>query len=168
MSFQRNNSDEFNEDIDIEFKGSLPTLSNSNSLYDRFNTQRRILKWIGTFTMLVMIAVTFAITEISYKKGINLKPDCINLHHSEQMHKYNHSLCEFIKQFEIPDTYYVTICLYQDEVVVDIRQFINGKEIIKGVQINTRQWKYIQHIIPYINKTIDEAQNRKIIRDSLL
>ena len=92
--------------------------------------------------MLVMTAATLAITEISYKKGINLEPDCIKLHHSEHMHKYNHSLCDFIKQFEIPDTYYVTICLYQDEIVVDIRQFINGKETIKGVQINTTMGIY--------------------------
>lgn len=168
MSLKRNNSDELNEDIDIEFKCSLPTLSNSKSLYYRFNTQRRILKWTGTFIMLVMTAATLAITEISYKKGIDLEPDCIKLQHSEQIHKYNHSLCDFIKQFEIPDTYYVTICLYQDEIIVDIRQFINGKETIKGVQINTRQWKYIQQIIPYINKTIEEAQNQKIMRDSIL
>ena len=113
--------------------------------------------------MLVMMTVTLAITEISYKKGINLEQDYIKLHHSEQIHQYNHSLCDFIKQFKIPDTYNVTICLYQDEVVVDIRQFINEKETIKGVQINTRQWKYIQQIIPYINKTIDEAQNQKMI-----
>ena len=139
MSFKRNNSDEHNEDIEIEFKGSLPKLSSSNSLYDRFNTQRRILKWTGTFTMLVMMTVTLAITEISYKKGINLEQDYIKLHHSEQIHQYNHRLCDFIKQFKIPDTYNVTICLYQDEVVVDIRQFINEKETIKGVQINTRQ-----------------------------
>lgn len=167
MSFQRNNPDELNEDIFIEFNGSLPTLSNTNTLYDRFITQRRILKWIGTFTMLVMIAVTLAITETSSKRGINLKPDCIKLHHSKQMYKYNHSLCDFIKQFEIPDTYYVTICLYQD-VIIDIRQFINGKETIKGVQLNKRQWNYIQQIIPYINKTIVEAENQKMILDSIL
>lgn len=168
MSFQMPNKNELDQDIDIEFNGSLPTLSNSNSLYYIFNTQRRILKWTGTFLMLVMTAATLTITEMSFKTGVNLESDCIKLHHSEQVHTTNHSLCDFIKQYEIPDTYYVTICLYQDEIVVDIRQFINGKETIKGVQMNTRQWKYIQRIIPYINKTIDEAHNQKIIRDSLV
>ena len=125
MSLPKNNSDEFVEDIDIEFEGSsLPSL-NTNSLYDRFTTQRRILKWTGTFTMLVMIAVTLAITEIYYKKGPYLKPDCIKLHHYEQMNQINHSLCDFIKQIEIPDTYNVTICLYQDEINIDISQFVN-------------------------------------------
>ena len=77
-----------------------------------------------------------AITEISYKKGINLEQDCIKLHHSEQMHQYNHSLCDFIKQFKI---YQIPIMLQY----VSIRTkssliFVNGKETIKGVQINTR------------------------------
>lgn len=164
MSFQRNHSDEHNEDIDITFRGSLSDLSSRNSLYDRFHTQGRILKWTGTFALLVMMSVTLAITEISFKNGISREQDCIKLHHSKPLQQFNHSLCDFImKQIKIPDAYYVTICLYQNEVVIDIRQFINGEETIKGVQINTRQWKYIQQIIPYINKTIDEAQNQKML-----
>ena len=43
MSLPMNNSDKIVDDIDIEFEGSLPSL-NTNSLYERFTTQRRILK----------------------------------------------------------------------------------------------------------------------------
>ena len=78
------------------------------------------------------------------------------------MYQINHSLCDFIKQIEIPDTYNVTICLYQDEINTKISQFVNRKETVKEMQMNYHQWRYIQQIIPYINETFNVAENQQI------
>lgn len=107
--------------------------------------------------MLVMISVTLAITEIQKEPHVN--PDCIKLHPYQQMYQINHSLCDFIKQIEIPNTYNVTLCLYQDEINIDISQFVNGKVTVKEMHMNIQQWTYIQQIMSYINKTFDEVKN---------
>jgi hypothetical protein len=76
----------------------------------------KILKLTGIVTLVSMVAVTLAITTNLYilehrRNGTDLtiqSPFTVN----------NSSLCHFIKQFALPDHYFVTVCLYQNEILV--------------------------------------------------
>ena len=64
----------------------------------------------------------------------------------------------------MPNGYYTTVCLYQNQVRIDLRQFLDGKATIKGLILNLRQWNYLQRLIPHLNKAIREAKQQKTVR----
>jgi hypothetical protein len=59
----------------------------------------------------------------------------------------NSTLCSFMKQFEMHEEYYVTVCLYQKEIRIDFRQFINGNPTVNGLYFNVRQWQYLKRLV---------------------
>lgn len=116
-----------NEDTDIDFETSLYNYSNSNFSNDCFRTQKNAFKWIALFVVFVMIVANLTLTEMGCEKEIRQGKDCIRLEHYSNANLINNSLCDYMQQFKIPDSYYVTICRYQNQVVIDIRRFINEK-----------------------------------------
>jgi len=72
--------------------------------------------------------------------------------------QFNSTLCSYMKQFEMPREYYVTVCVYQKEVRIDFRQFINGQPTIKGLYFDVRQWSYLKRLVPNIDTTIVRAR----------
>jgi len=82
-------------------------------------------------------------------------PVIYSTHHSERIKNLtivadrgptvnNSSLCHFITQFVLPDHYFVTVCLYQNEISLDIRQFINGRPTIKRVYLTMKQFDFLE------------------------
>ena len=107
-----------------------------------------------------MVAVTLAITTNLYtlehrRNGTDLTiqlPVTIN----------NSSLCHFIKQFALPDHYFVTVFLYQNGIRLDIRQFINGRPTIKGVYLTMQQFDLLKILLPQLHKEIINTRNLKL------
>ena len=76
--------------------------------------------------------------------------DCIQLrtHPVDTLNAYN-----YIRQFDLPQKYRVTVCLYQKEVRIDFRYFINENPTIKG------QWNYLKRLVPNIDEAMMRAKN---------
>ena len=67
----------------------------------------------------------------------------------------NTSLCDFAKSFPISRQVYVTVCLYNKAIRIDLRLFLNHKATIKGIYLTTSQWKRLLAIVPFINGVLD-------------
>jgi len=109
---------QFDSNTSMEFDHTVG--SSLSSLNEQCAMHIKILKLTGIVTLVSMVAVTLAITTNLYilehrRNGTDLtiqSPVTVN----------NSSLCHFIKQFALPDHYFVTVCLSQNEIRLDIRQ----------------------------------------------
>ena len=71
--------------------------------------------------------------------------------------QFNTTFCRYIKQYPLPENYFVTICSYQGEIRIDFIKFINNYPTIQGVYLNTRQWNYFKRLSSHIDEAIDKA-----------
>jgi hypothetical protein len=72
--------------------------------------------------------------------------DCIRLTAQMEDQQFNTTFCMYIKQYPLPEKYFVTICSFQGEIRIDFRKFINNYPTIQGVYLNTRQWNYFKRL----------------------
>lgn len=71
----------------------------------------------------------------------------------------NDTLCDYMKPFQLPGEYYVTVCLYQKAVRIEFRKFIIGKPTIQGLYLNLNKWNYLKRLQNYIDVSIESALN---------
>ena len=158
--FSRVNSVEFQFDSNTSMESDYTVGSSLSSLYKQYAVHIKILKLTGIVTLVSMVAVTLAITTNIYtlehrRNGTDLTiqpPVTVN----------NSSLCHFIKQFALPDHYFVTVCLYQNEIRLDIPLFINGRPTIKGVYLTIKQFDFLKRLLPHLHKEIINDRNLKL------
>ncbi|CAC5416576.1 unnamed protein product [Mytilus coruscus] len=136
--------------------------SSLSSLYANYDFHLDMVKVMGVIVLLSVTSVTLAITNnlhVCESHKTQNATDCIRLtsHPADTIKQYNSSICDYIHQFELPQDYKATVCLYQREVRVDFRQFISGHPTIKGLYFNTRQWQYLKRLIPHIDSSISKA-----------
>ena len=73
----------------------------------------------------------------------------------------NNTLCSFIRQIEISESKRVTVCIYQDNIRIDIRHFnSNNKASIKGIWLSTNEWETLMNYSPWVNSVIEEALSK--------
>ena len=108
----------------------------------------------------MVVAVALAITTNIYTLEHRRNGTDITI--QSQVTVNNSSLSHFIKQFALPDHYCVTVCLYQNEIRLDIRQFINGRPTIKGVYLTMKQFDFLKRLLPHLHKEIIIAWNLKL------
>ena len=138
--------------------------SSMSSLYRNFDIHLDILKLTGVVVLLSIMSVTLALTSniYSYEKRQNTTMiDCIKIEHSVTREQLNMSLCKYIKQYQLPGNYYVTICVYQSSIRVDVRLFHKGKPTIRGFFLNLNQYSYFKRLIPHIDKAVRLAREKK-------
>ena len=63
--------------------------------------------------------------------------------------RYNNTNCPY--QFPLYDNRRISVCL--NSTVIDIRQFLNNKPTIKGLNMSKVDWLRLVNLIPYINAT---------------
>lgn len=134
--------------------------SSLSSLYKNYDIHMDIVKIIGVLVLLSLMSATLTITNnLHVCESKNNSSDCIKLATIPVTinQQFNSTLCSFMKQFEMPGEYYVTICVYQKEVRIDFRQFINGYPTVKGLYFNVRQWQYLKRLESHIDKLITTA-----------
>ena len=104
-----------------------------------------VLKWTGVIVLLSLTAAALGITSSVYKMDRMQwnSTDCIKI---QEQANLNQTLCSYIKSFRLPNEYYVTVCRYGSRTLIDIRQFLHQKRIIKGVSLSVRQWIYMTAI----------------------
>ena len=154
----RQNSVEEIDNMDVSFK-NYSIRSSLSSLYKNYDFHLDILKITGVIVLLSIMSVTLAITSNLYKVDtIKNVTDCIRLTAQTEDQQFNTTLCRYIKQYPLPENYFVTICSYQGEIRIDFLNFINNYPTIQGLYLNTRQWNYLKILTPHIEKCITHAQ----------
>lgn len=72
----------------------------------------------------------------------------------------NQTACAFIKQFDLRESIYLTVCNRDDFIILEIRRFHNQTASILGIPLNTRQWLQLKQSIRAIDAAIPQAMNR--------
>ena len=137
--------------------------SSLSSIYQNYDFHFDIIKMTGIIVLLSLLSTTLVMTNSVYKmekaKKHN-KSDCIHSFTPEvtfdSQGQWNETLCDYMKQFPLPEDYYVTVCLYQKTVRIDFRKFINGKPTILGFYLKLNQWNYLKRLQKYIDLSIKE------------
>lgn len=132
--------------------------SSLSSMYQNYDFHVDIVR---VLVLISLMSATLAITSnLHVCHSSQNVYDCIQLrtHPVDTLNAYNSSLCEYIRQFDLPQTYRVTyrvtVCLFQKEVRIDFRYFINENPTIKG------QCNYLKRLVPNIGEAIMRAKNR--------
>ena len=88
-----------------------------------------------------MYMVALTSTSLAFTSALKKKEytDCMKILTTESTPDLNGTLCDYIKQYALPNDYYVTVCSYQDLVKLDVRKFIGRKATIKGITMNVNQ-----------------------------
>ena len=111
-------------------------VSNLSSLYEQYNIHITILKWTGVIVLLTVMTISLAITSNAANYSDKLKSDCLRITTPlfEEINKeLNETLCQHITQFDLTEQHKVTVCLYQQQIRIDIRYFIGNKTTIRGI-----------------------------------
>jgi hypothetical protein len=153
----RQNSVEEIGSMDVSFKNSS-IRSSLCSLYKNYDFHLDILKIPGVIVLLSIMNATLAITSNLHKVDTTKNvTDCIRLTAQMEDQQFNTTFCRYIKQYPLPEKYFVTICSFQGEIRIDFRKFINNYPTIQGVYLNTRQWNYFKGLSSHIDEAIDKA-----------
>ena len=133
--------------------------SSLSSLYEKYNIHINILKWTGVVVLLAMMSTSLAITSNMTRNSFQNSSDCIKITTTSDDRRFNDTLCKYIKTFDLPEQYKLSVCSYQQQVRIDIRYFIGDKATIRGIHLNKLQWAYLQRLTPHINSAVKRADN---------
>lgn len=116
----------------------------------------------GIVVLLSLISATLVLTNSVYEmeKVYNRSSDCLQLlttgQADESNELWNNTLCDYRRQFRLPDGHYVTVCLHQKEVVMIFQNLSHGKSPL-ALYLNLRQWNYLKRLQKYIDISIENA-----------
>jgi len=132
--------------------------SSLSNIYNQYEMHINILKWTGVVVLLALTASTLGVTSNLYTSE--------NPHHNESdyIKKYpsqpfNSSLCSYIKPFQLPNAYFLTLCKYKASTIVDIRQFLNNKPTVRGIALTSNQLNYLLSIKQHVSRAIYQSSN---------
>lgn len=107
-----------------------------------------VFKWVGV----ILISLACTVPGIVFLSSNNI-PD-----YGIVLGDMNQTVCSYIKQYNLGDLTYLTVCNRNGEVFLDTRRFINGTGTIIGIQLNLRQWLRLKQVFPLIDTAISEAR----------
>lgn len=106
------------------------------------------LKWVGV----ILIALSCSVP------GIVFLNDTGSHNSDAQPQKLNKTVCRYIKQYDLLDSTYITVCNRDGEVFSDLRQIINNTSIITGIKLSLKQWQKLKQLAPLIDTAMYEAR----------
>ena len=133
--------------------------SSLSSIYQNYDFHFDIIKMTGIIVLLSLLSATLVMTNSVYEmERKHNGSDCIRLPGQtyDSNEQWNSTLCDYMKQFPLPEEYFITVCLYQKTVRIDFRKFINGKPTILGFYLKLNQWNYLKRLQKYIDLSIKE------------
>lgn len=129
--------------------------SSVSSLYRNYDFHLDVLKLTGVVVLLSIMAATLGL--VVHWIPCQCETDCIKLKTTRPL--LNDSACTYVKQFDLPEYYVVTVCTYEERVRVDVRKFIGGQPTILGYFLSTEQWNHLKRLTSRIDSAILEASH---------
>lgn len=150
-----------NMTIETSVETELIGQDTSERGYDNLRCHMTIVKWIGiilivsTCTSTVFVLVGMSISRHSKSSEV----DCvIKLEEESQRPNVSETACVYVKQYNLRENTYVTVCNREGEVFIDIRRFLNGTATILGIPLSLHQWLTLKQVTPLIDRAITEAR----------
>lgn len=140
--------------------------SGLSSIYRNYDFHLSLVKMTGSVVLLSLLSASLVLTNYMYqieKANVRNRSECITSQAPEDTQtQSNNTLCSYLKPFQLPGEYFVTVCLYQKIVRLDFRKFLNGKPTIQGLYLDVNQWNYLKRLQNHIDTSIEFAWKRNI------
>ena len=120
------------------------------------------IKFIGAFLLITTTAISFSVA-VSIKEWNRMNTfQCKNTTDCMVLKVGPDPICEFTKQFDLPDEYRLSVC---NSNHLDLRRYVNNQSSVQGITINRKQFDYILRISSFVyrelNKHIKKIKKRK-------
>ena len=109
------------------------------------------IQFIGAFLLVTTTALSLSVA-LSMKEWnrmnavqCNNTTDCIVLKVGPD------PICEFTKQFDLPDEYRLSVCGSDH---LDLRRYVNNESTVQGININRKQFDYILRISSFVYREL--------------
>ena len=71
----------------------------------------------------------------------------------------NQTACSYLKQFDLKDNAFLSVCNRDGEIMFDIHLFLNQTATISGIPLNLRQWNVLQRALNSVNRAIEKGEH---------
>ena len=143
-------------------KESMMIPSTETSTYSRATVAKKwVIPSVALFLTLTPISI---IILVSPQHGVELSfPDKLQ-NSSTDTQRYassytNSTLCVYMKEYHLLHGKRATVCIYQERVRLDIRQFINGSPTIKGIFLYYDEFQSLGQYWPHIKRDMQDAHD---------
>lgn len=72
---------------------------------------------------------------------------------------FNFTGCNYVRSFQLPINFRISVCMCNETVQIDLRQFLGETSTTNGIHLSFRQWDYLQHISNHVYLAIKEARH---------
>ena len=117
---------------------------------DALRKHIKIGKWVGVVLLAAIFSVPALVIVASSSSRVT---DA-----AVQKPNLNETTCVYIKQFDLSDGLYATVCNHGGFIFLDIRRFLNNTATIKGVHLTLAQWARLKQYSNAISESVSEAR----------
>ena len=117
---------------------------------DALRKHIKIGKWVGVVLLAAIFSVPALVIVASSSSRVT---DA-----AVQKPNLNETTCVYIKQFDLSDSLYATMCNHGGFIFLDIRRFLNNTATIKGVHLTLAQWARLKQYSNAISESVSEAR----------
>ena len=96
----------------------------------------KIIKWTGVIGIIL--------ASLSTPLYILASMEWSNNYPFDYVMEVNQTACSCLKQFDLKDNVILSVCNRDDEIMFDIRLFLNQTATICGIPLNLRQWNALE------------------------
>ncbi|KAL4221135.1 hypothetical protein ACF0H5_019394 [Mactra antiquata] len=125
------------------------------SILKLFNKRFHTIKKCGLVLMVLIVCLTPGLVIITST------PHHIHQHEYIEMNDIivNQTACGYIKQFDLLENIYLTVCNRDNFVLLDIRRFFNQTASIQGIGLNIHQWSQLKKLLHLIDTAISKSMH---------
>lgn len=135
----------------------LAATESDASFLSKFKKRISVIKGIGISIMIIVACIAPGLVVLGSTPKYFDHQDHIKMN---DIH-FNFTARNFMKQFYLQQSIYLTVCIRDDFVILDIRRFFNQSASILGIPLNTRQWFRLKQLTHAIDAAISHVQNAK-------
>ena len=131
-----------------------------------YKTKWLLVQVIGIIiTISLLVTTTVELTRRLNCDSTSIKDSSLPTNITEIKIDRNKTLCAFIRQTAISENKRATVCVYQESIRIDFRQFVGNKASIKGLWLSINEWKNLLNASKWINIMIKEAEKNLKVYD---
>ena len=155
---ERNDEQPIRFTMGSKMPSQLSLASDMASIYEKYSMHIDVIKWTAVVVILALMSTSVAVTSGMSRRLPKNNTDCkkITIDYGSSGVVINKTTCGYLKQFDLPGYYKVTVCSFQKQVWIDIGHFKDFKQN-NGVLLNAKQWRYIQRLRTTINDAVKRA-----------
>jgi len=95
---------------------------------------------LGVLLLATLATLIAFSTYVYHETQNNCESDCIQINETTKLKKSKHVFKNCSNGYALGDDYFVHVCLYKGEVIVDIRKFIGNRPLRIGIGLKKELW----------------------------